>query len=463
MIKYIWEKKRAETGTRATMRISWLLLSLSMLFGSVCPDNTTPVVSTVTAGTLTTGAGSPSGADPTVNSQTTSVTLVTAAASTQKEAPITSTTVDPLTTADTQVPIQTEPITVINPSSQISVSSVPAIVTNPSNPAATFSTPTIPGTAVTTATTVAAAVTVNSGGSSGAAATTSVGVQTPETPINSKTSRTEKPFTLRGNLHNVENITKASTESVAHSTIAPKMNEGDVEKTTVTVTRNGQTSPSAQEPPGNLGTTGTLPTLTKTGSDVRGNLTGATSPQTNTTAEPQSYVFQYTLNSKPEKEGDKKLAEVCNRLMEHWEDGNCTLVWRQSNGKVRFDLVEINGKVRTSLATQYYEELSMNATDNKTLIAILSSCGALLIMIVILTVCASHHRKPYSENQQHLTEELHTVENGYHDNPTLEVMEVPPEMQEKKVALNGEFNDSWIVPIDNLLKEDVPDEEDTHL
>lgn len=65
--------------------------------------------------------------------------------------------------------------------------------------------------------------------------------------------------------------------------------------------------------------------------------------------------------------------------------------------------------------------------------------------------------------QQHLTEELQTVEDGYHDNPTLEVMEVQPEMQEKKVALNGEFNNSWIVPIDSLLKEDMPDEEDTHL
>lgn len=65
--------------------------------------------------------------------------------------------------------------------------------------------------------------------------------------------------------------------------------------------------------------------------------------------------------------------------------------------------------------------------------------------------------------QQHLTEELQTVENGYHDNPTLEVMEVQPEMQEKKLTMNGEFNDSWIVPIDNLLKEDITDEEDTHL
>lgn len=136
---------------------------------------------------------------------------------------------------------------------------------------------------------------------------------------------------------------------------------------------------------------------------------------------------------------------------------------RSHNGKLIFDSVEINGNVSTSLANQYYEEITKSSTDNKTLIAILASCGALLIMIVILAVCASHHRKPYNENQQHLTEELHTVENGYHDNPTLEVMEVQPEMQEKKVALNGEFNDSWIVPIDNLLKEDVPDEEDTHL
>lgn len=65
--------------------------------------------------------------------------------------------------------------------------------------------------------------------------------------------------------------------------------------------------------------------------------------------------------------------------------------------------------------------------------------------------------------QQHLTEELQTVENGYHDNPTLEVMEVQPEMPEKKLAPNGEFNDSWIVPFDNLAKDDIPDEEDTHL
>ncbi|KAM9328042.1 podocalyxin [Pholidichthys leucotaenia] len=149
--------------------------------------------------------------------------------------------------------------------------------------------------------------------------------------------------------------------------------------------------------------------------------------------------------------------------MANLQNGSCILTFRHSNGAVDFTSVEVKGQVRNSIAAQYYDEITKNSTDNKTLIAILASCGALLIMIVILGVCASHHRRPYCENQQHLTEELHTVENCYHDNPTLEVMEVQPEMQEKKVVLNGEFNDSWIVPIDNLLKEDIPDEEDTHL
>ncbi|XP_044199656.1 podocalyxin [Thunnus albacares] len=174
-------------------------------------------------------------------------------------------------------------------------------------------------------------------------------------------------------------------------------------------------------------------------------------------------MFSYTLNNGQEKGDDKNLVEVCKQLMVNFEEGNCTLTLKQHNDKVQFESAAIHGKVNPKLAAQYYEEITKTPTDNKTLIAILASCGALLIMIVILAVCASHHRKPYNENQQHLTEELHTVENGYHDNPTLEVMEVQPEMQEKKVALNGEFNDSWIVPIDNLLKEDIPDEEDTHL
>jgi len=68
----------------------------------------------------------------------------------------------------------------------------------------------------------------------------------------------------------------------------------------------------------------------------------------------------------------------------------------------------------------------------------------------------------FLSSQQRLTEELQTMENGYHDNPTLEVMETGSEMQEKKVNLNGERGDSWIVPLDTIMKEDL-EEEDTHL
>lgn len=50
------------------------------------------------------------------------------------------------------------------------------------------------------------------------------------------------------------------------------------------------------------------------------------------------------------------------------------------------------------LTSSYFAHLK-KPTDNKILIAILASCGALLIMIVILGVCVSYRRKPYHENQ----------------------------------------------------------------
>lgn len=174
-------------------------------------------------------------------------------------------------------------------------------------------------------------------------------------------------------------------------------------------------------------------------------------------------IFQFSM-SKGDMDHDKgDLRQLCERLMKDMHNGTCSLTVRTHNGKTEFDSIEMSGKVDPTLARQYYEEMNKKQHDNTTHIAILASCGALLVMIVCGAIVISRHRKPYCENQQHLTEELQTVENGYHDNPTLEVMEVQPEMQEKKIALNGEFNDSWIVPIDNLLKEDAPDEEDTHL
>ncbi|XP_046879206.1 podocalyxin [Hypomesus transpacificus] len=172
--------------------------------------------------------------------------------------------------------------------------------------------------------------------------------------------------------------------------------------------------------------------------------------------------------SKGAKDHEKpNLSKLCEWLMENMLEATCNLTVREHGSKTEFDSIMLIGKGNPTLARRYHEKLVGTnieiSEDKTTLIAILAFCGALLAIIVGLAIYASRQRKPYCENQQHLTEELQTVENGYHDNPTLEVMEVQPEMQEKKMALNGEFNDSWIVPIDNLLKDDIPDEEDTHL
>ncbi|CAK6434335.1 unnamed protein product [Pipistrellus nathusii] len=91
-------------------------------------------------------------------------------------------------------------------------------------------------------------------------------------------------------------------------------------------------------------------------------------------------------------------------------------------------------------------------------------CMASFLLLVAALYGCCHQRLSKRKDQQRLTEELQTVENGYHDNPTLEVMETSSEMQEKKVVnLNGELGDSWIVPLDNLIKDDLDEEEDTHL
>ncbi|XP_055081711.1 podocalyxin [Periophthalmus magnuspinnatus] len=176
-------------------------------------------------------------------------------------------------------------------------------------------------------------------------------------------------------------------------------------------------------------------------------------------------IFSFSLNSGLQPGEQKDLVTVCRQLMSSYEDGNCTLTYRNDSGRMQIDAAWMSGKVKPSITRQAFDDISKKPTNSQTLITILASCGALLLMILILAVCASHHRKSYSENQRPLTDELQAVENGYHDNPTLEVMEAQGAEPEKKMALNlnGEFNDSWIVPMDNLLKEEGPDEEDTHL
>lgn len=482
---------------RAIMRITCLLLLLSFLFHRVCSNVDGPAAPVTPRASAMPTDGSASGTTAIDSKAGVTVGVTTGAYPTVDAGknnepmqvstpakPTAAVTVPPVATAatskptDKQTPTQPQAPTVTNTPAAPStvISDAPTTVKNVATPSA--ATPSQPKTPTRAAT---------ADSSSGSAAPLyAATLQTSAAPVPSKTSRTEATVGSPANAGTTK-ITKISTDtpapdqqSMTHTPITTKPGQDSkgiegTEEATVTITSQKHMASKAPEPTGNKGTTSSPSTPTKArppASETSGTKTGPypTSPQsttstttTTTTTAAQPKMFLYSLNNGQEKEDEKDLVEVCRRLMVTLQDGNCTLMWRHHNGKIQFDRVELNGKVETSLATQYYEEITKKPTDNKTLIAILASCGALLIMIVILAVCASHHRRPYNENQQHLTEELHTVENGYHDNPTLEVMEVQPEMQEKKMVLNGECNDSWIVPIDNLLKEDIPDEEDTHL
>ncbi|XP_048357435.1 podocalyxin [Sphaerodactylus townsendi] len=117
--------------------------------------------------------------------------------------------------------------------------------------------------------------------------------------------------------------------------------------------------------------------------------------------------------------------------------------------------------VNVSYAGEYPDMDSEDRFSMPLIITIVCMAASLLLAAAIYGCC--HQRITQRKDQQRLTEELQTMENGYHDNPTLEVMETSSEMQEKKVNLNGELGDSWIVPMDNLTKEDLEEEEDTHL
>uniref|UniRef100_A0A4X2L6H7 Podocalyxin n=2 Tax=Vombatus ursinus TaxID=29139 RepID=A0A4X2L6H7_VOMUR len=131
--------------------------------------------------------------------------------------------------------------------------------------------------------------------------------------------------------------------------------------------------------------------------------------------------------------------------------------------KKRWDDLKVLG---VSNMTYGKESLDKDVEDRFSMPLIITIvCMAAFLLLVAALYGCFHQRFTQRKDQQRLTEELQTVENGYHDNPTLEVMETSSEMQEKKVAnLNGELGDSWIVPLDNLTKDDLDqEEEDTHL
>ncbi|KAG8576804.1 hypothetical protein GDO81_009979 [Engystomops pustulosus] len=120
-------------------------------------------------------------------------------------------------------------------------------------------------------------------------------------------------------------------------------------------------------------------------------------------------------------------------------------------------------KQKDSSSLFQYENAKNEEVDSLSIPLIGAIVSLAVALLIIAAIYGCWHQRQSRKREQRLTEELQTMENGYHDNPTLEVMETSPEMQEKKGGPNGEIGDSWIVPLDNLTREDFDEEEDTHL
>ncbi|KAM4022884.1 podocalyxin-like protein 2 [Anomaloglossus baeobatrachus] len=139
------------------------------------------------------------------------------------------------------------------------------------------------------------------------------------------------------------------------------------------------------------------------------------------------------------------------------------------------DVFTALGDIKRSLAEIGIESYSSTAScqsrpspprsDYGKLFIVLVIIGSICVMIIIagLIYICWQKRLPKLKNM-----ELHFVENGCHDNPTLDVaMDGQSEMQEKKTSLNGGTSlraDGWETLINKTSKEETDTmEEDTHL
>ncbi|KAE8612241.1 hypothetical protein XENTR_v10012775 [Xenopus tropicalis] len=133
-------------------------------------------------------------------------------------------------------------------------------------------------------------------------------------------------------------------------------------------------------------------------------------------------------------------------------------------GDIKRSLAEI-GIEGYSTTVSCQSRPSQPRSDYGKLFIVLVIIGSICVMIIvagIIYICWQR-RLPKLKNM-----ELHFVENGCHDNPTLDVaMDGQSEMQEKKTSLNGGTShqvDGWETLINKASREEGdPVEEDTHL
>ncbi|KAM3915073.1 podocalyxin-like protein 2 isoform 1-T2 [Leptodactylus fuscus] len=133
-------------------------------------------------------------------------------------------------------------------------------------------------------------------------------------------------------------------------------------------------------------------------------------------------------------------------------------------GDIKRSLAEI-GIESYSSTVSCQSRPSPPRSDYGKLFIVLVIIGSICVMIIIagLIYICWQRRLPKLKNM-----ELHFVENGCHDNPTLDVaMDGQSEMQEKKTSLNGGTShraDGWETLINKTNKDETETmEEDTHL
>ncbi|XP_042195637.1 podocalyxin-like protein 2 [Callorhinchus milii] len=137
-------------------------------------------------------------------------------------------------------------------------------------------------------------------------------------------------------------------------------------------------------------------------------------------------------------------------------------------GDIKQNLKEI-GVHNVTFATGCQGRPSQSRGDYGKLFVVLVIIGSICVVIIVsgLIYICWQRRLPKLKNMS-LGEELHFVENGCHDNPTLDItIDSTSEMQEKKPSVNGDAIDGsggWNALINKRSKDD-PDnfEEDTHL
>ncbi|NXE51219.1 PDXL2 protein, partial [Casuarius casuarius] len=138
-------------------------------------------------------------------------------------------------------------------------------------------------------------------------------------------------------------------------------------------------------------------------------------------------------------------------------------------GDVKRSLAEI-GIQNYSTTTSCQSHPNQTRSDYGKLFVVLVIIGSICAIIIVMGLIYNcwQRRLPKMKNMSH-GEELRFVENGCHDNPTLDVAsDSQSEMQEKKPSVNGGNTingpDSWDVLINKQASEDVDVfEEDTHL